>query len=344
MLGELTVSHVFNGGGDQPEVTHVRSGLLGADYRIENGHYRFARVYDGENWNPEMRAPLTQPGVDVAAGEYLLAVNGQEVLTTEDIYKYFEATAGKQVTIKVGATPDGKGAREVVVVPIDNESHLRYLAWIEDNRRKVDQMTGGRVAYVHMPDTSLNGYTSFNRYYFSQVGKEGAIIDERFNGGGQLADFVIDYLKRPLLGYFTQRDGEDFIVPTAAIFGPKAMLINEYAGSGGDFMPWAFRAAKVGTLIGKRTWGGLVGVSGYQLMDGGRVGAPQSGLWNPNGTWDVENHGVAPDIEVEWDPASWRAGHDPQLEKAVAVVLDELKKHPLPKHKKPVYPDYHTKR
>jgi tricorn protease len=340
MLGEVTISHMYAGGGDAPRANPVRGGLLGADYTIERGHYRFARVYDGENWNPEARAPLTQPGVDVVAGEYLLAVNGREVLPTEEVYAYFEGTAGKQITLKVGPSPDGSGAREVTVVPVEDEYQLRYLAWIEDNRRKVDELSGSRLAYVHMPDTGSGGYDSFNRYFFAQVGKEGALIDERFNGGGALADYVIDYLRRPLQAYFTQREGEDFAMPTAAIFGPKAMLINEFAGSGGDYMPWAFRDAKIGPLIGKRTWGGLVGVSGISLMDGGATGAPQSGFWNPNGTWDVENWGVEPDIEVELDPALWRAGRDPQLERAVAVLMDALKRNPLPRHRRPPYPRY----
>jgi tricorn protease len=344
MLGELTCGHVFVGGGDLPEVKHVPVGLLGADYQIENGRYRFARVYNGENWNPELRAPLTQPGVHVVAGEYLLSVNGREVLPSEEVFKYFEATAGLQTVIKVGPSPDGKDSREVTVVPVASEFGLRRLAWIEDNRRQVDALSNGRLAYVYLPDTFLGGYTNFNRYYFAQVGKEGAVIDERFNGGGLIADYIIDYLKRPLQGYFAARDGDDYITPVGAIYGPKVMIINEYAGSGGDMMPWLFRDAKIGPLVGKRTWGGLVGMAGAAaLMDGGFTGAPQSGFWNPNGTWDVENHGVDPDLEVEMDPAVWRAGHDPQLEKAVRVGLELLEKNPLPEHKKPAYPNYHRK-
>jgi tricorn protease len=341
MLGNITIGHMFIGGGDQPRPTQVRGGLLGADYTIENGRYRFARVYNGENWNPNLRAPLTQPGVNVVAGEYLLAVNGRDVLPAQEVYAYFEATAGKQVTLKVGPSPDGKEAREVVVVPVESEYGLRNLAWIEDNRRKVDQMSGGRVAYVYLPDTANGGYTNFNRYYFAQVGREGAVIDERYNGGGFIADYIIDYLRRPLMGYMTQRDGTDYATPAGSIYGPKVMLINEYAGSGGDALPWMFRAARIGPLIGKRTWGGLVGIFGYPpLLDGGFVTAPRTAFWNPNGTWDVENHGVNPDIEVENDPESVRAGHDLQLEKAVAVVLEELQKNPLPQHKKPAYPNY----
>ncbi len=344
MLGELTCGHVFVGGGDQPDVKHVRGGLLGADYKIENGRYRFARVYNGENWNPELRAPLTQPGVNVVAGEYLLTVDGRDIPASEEVYRFFEATAGRQVTIKVGPNPDGKGAREVTVVPVGDEVRLRNLAWIEGNRRKVDELSAGKLAYVYLPDTHEGGYTYFNRYYFAQVGKEGAVIDERYNGGGLIADYIIDYMRRPLMGYFASRDGADYITPVSSIFGPKSMIINEYAGSGGDMMPWLFRAAGIGPLVGKRTWGGLVGMAGAaQLMDGGMAGAPQSGFWNPNGTWDVENHGVDPDVEVEMDPVAVRAGHDPQLEKAVAVTLDLLAKNPPPKHKKPIYPDYQKK-
>ena len=342
MLGELTVGHLFVGGGAMPPVKTVRGGLLGADYTIENGRYRFARVYNGENWNPSLKAPLTQPGVNVVAGEYLLAVGGRELRSSDDIYSFFEATAGKSVVIKVGPDPGGANAREVTVVPVDNEFGLRNLAWIEENRRKVDRLSGGRLAYVYLPDTAQGGYTNFNRYYFAQIGKEGAVIDERFNGGGDVADYIIDYLKRPMMTRWTTRYGEDFSTPQNAIFGPKAMIINEYAGSGGDAMPWLFREQHIGPLIGKRTWGGLVGIFGFpELIDGGFVTAPNLAFYNLTGEWDVENHGVPPDIEVEYDPAAVRAGHDPQLEKAVEVLMASLKKNPLPVYRKPQYPNYH---
>jgi acetyl esterase/lipase len=218
---------------------------------------------------------------------------------------------------------------------------LRNLAWVEDNRRKVDKLSGGKVAYLYLPDTALGGYRNFNRYFFAQVGKEGAVVDERFNGGGMAADYIIDYLRRPLLNYWTTREGADFTTPLGSIFGPKVMIINEFAGSGGDAMPWYFRKARIGPLVGKRTWGGLVGIYDYPpLLDGGLVTAPRLAFWNPEGEWDVENRGVAPDLEVELDPEAVRAGHDPQLQKAVQVVLDELKKHPLPRHKRPVFPNY----
>jgi tricorn protease len=345
MLGEMTVGHLFVGGGDQPETKKVKGGLLGADYTKENGRYRFGRVYGGENWNPKLRAPLTEPGVNVATGEYLLAVNGRDLASSNNVYSFFEGTADKQVVLQVGPNPDGKGSRRVTVVPIDDEVGLRHLAWIEGNRRKVDEMTGGRVAYVYLPDTAGGGYSNFNRYYFAQVGKEAAILDERFNGGGVIADYVIEYLRRPLLGYWTLREGQDMTMPIEAIFGPKVMIINEMAGSGGDALPWMFRRTGIGPLIGKRTWGGLVGhyTSPRDLMDGGFVGTPNLAFYTPEGTWDVENRGVAPDIEVDMDPKLVREGHDPQLEKAVEVVMEMLRKNPPPTPKRPAYPNYHQR-
>lgn len=344
MLGELSLGHTYVGGGDSPQATAVPGGLLGADYKIENGRYRIAKIYNGENWNPQLRAPLTQPGVNVSTGDYLISVNGRDLRAGENIYKLFESTANESVVIKVSANADGTNAREATVVPVASESQLRFFDWIEGNRRKVDQMTGGKVAYVYMPNTggTGGGWTYFNRYFFAQVGKEGVVVDERFNGGGLVADYVIDYLRRPLLSYWHTREGADFTTPFAAIFGPKAMVINEFAGSGGDAMPWMFRKAAIGPLVGKRTWGGLVGVYDYPpLIDGGGVTAPRLAFWNPNGTWDVENNGVAPDVEVEHDPKAVREGRDPQLEKAVEWVLDSLKKNPLPQHKRPPYPNYH---
>jgi tricorn protease len=344
MLGEITVGHMFIEGGDLTEAPQVRGGLLGADWKPENGHVRFTRVYNGENWNPQMRAPLTQPGVNVKSGEYLIAINGSDAPPIEELYRLLEATAGRQVTLKVGPNPDGSNSREVTVVPIANDSQLRYLAWIEDNRRKVDQLSGGRLAYVHLPDTANGGFTNFNRYFFAQVGKDGAVLDERFNHGGQLADYIIDYLKRPMMSRVVTREGEGWSSPSAAIYGPKAMIINEMAGSGGDAMPWYFRKAGLGPLIGKRTWGGLVGIGGYpDLIDGGNVTAPRMAIYGLKGEWEVENVGVSPDIEVDWDPALWRQGHDPQLEKAVEVVMEELKKNPPPTYKLPTYPNYHKK-
>jgi tricorn protease len=344
MLGEMTVGHMFVGGGDGPEPPKVKGGLLGADFAVVNGRYRFTRVLDGESWNPSFRAPLTQPGVNVASGEYLLAVNGRDLLPPESVFAPFQATAGKSVVIRVGPTPDGKGSREVTVVPVDDDSALRHLAWIEGNRRKVDELSKGRLAYVYLPDTGSGGYTSFNRYFFAQVGKEGAILDERYNGGGLLADYIIDLLRRPALSHVATREGADLASPAASIYGPKVMIINESAGSGGDAMPWYFRKEGIGKLVGKRTWGGLVGIWGYpELVDGGRVTSPRGAIYGLSGDWEVENVGIAPDVEVEMDPKAWRQGHDLQLEKAVEVALEELSRNPLPSARRPAYPNYHKR-
>ena len=341
MLGDITAQHVYIRGGDRPEVKHVSGGLLGADYQIDHNRYRFWHVYRGENWNPDLRAPLTEPGVNVKEGEYLLAVNGRELHGTDEIFSFFQETAGKSVQLNVGSDPDGKDARSVTVVPIANEQTLRLRAWMEGNREKVYELSKGKLAYVYLPDTAVNGFTNFNRYYFAQSDRQGAVIDERYNGGGWIADYIVDWLKRPLLAVAMTREGRDNYIPQT-IEGPKVMLINEYAGSGGDALPWMFRRLGTGPLIGTRTWGGLIGIGGYPpLIDGGMVTAPRWGIFNPEtGEFDVENKGVSPDIEVELDPAAWRRGRDPQLERAVAVLLDELQQHPLTPVKRPKYPIY----
>jgi tricorn protease len=343
MLGEISVGHMYIRMPPDAPSEEGKVGLLGADYAIENGRYRFAHIYQGENWNPQLRAPLTQPGVNVQEGEYLLAVNGRELRGGDEVFELFAGTADKSTVLRVSPTADGKGARNVTVMPIESEANLRNRAWIEGNLRKTEQLSGGKVAYVYLPDTGFSGYTSFNRYFFAQLGREGAVIDERFNGGGSAADYVIDYLRRPLQNYWMTREGQDFTTPVGAIFGPKAMIINMYAGSGGDALPWYFRDAKLGPLVGTRTWGGLVGIYDYpQLMDGGSVTAPRVAFYSRNGEWEVENHGVAPDVEAEITPKDWMSGHDPQLEKAVTLVMDSLKKNPLPVAKRPAFPNYHN--
>ncbi len=331
MLGEITIGHMFIAGGDTPKPNQVRGGLLGADYKIENGRYRFARIYNGENWNPELHAPLTQPGVDVKVGDYLLEVEGRDVRPPAEVYSFFENTAGKQIKIRVGPSPDGQDSRQVTVVPLGSEFALRNRAWEEDNRRKVDELSGGKLAYVHVPDTAVGGWLNFNRFYFAQVDKQGAVIDERYNHGGEVADYIIDMLKRPLRNCAVSREGEKFCSPLAQIYGPKTMIINEMSGSGGDALPWMFRQDKVGPLVGTRTWGGLVGIYGYPpLMDGGLVTAPRVAIYGLHGEWEVENHGIPPDIEVENDPAS-------------EVTMEALKNHAvvIPDH--PPYPNYHKK-
>jgi tricorn protease len=339
LCSELVVGHSYSGGGDQLFVPkRVAGGLLGADYAIENGRYRFKKVFGGLNWNPELRSPLTEPGVDVKPGEYLLAVGGKDLRPPTDVYSFFENTAGKIVEITVGPNPDGTGSRTVQVVPVADEYGLRNRDWVEGNLKKVEQATGGRVAYVYVPDTATYGHMYFKRYFFPQADKEAIIVDERFNGGGSLADYYIDFLRRQYYAMWATRYGHDYRTPNAMIPGPKVMLINEDAGSGGDFLPWLFRKFGLGKLIGKRTWGGLVGILGFPvLMDGGRVTAPNLGIWTEDG-WIVENEGVPPDIEVEQWPAEVAAGHDPQLEKAIQVVMEELKANPPKKPVRPPFP------
>lgn len=341
LLSEFTVGHLRGGGGTVPQVKTVPGGLLGADYELANGRYRFRKIYTGESWNPRLRAPLTQPGLNVSVGEYVLAINGVPLTDKDDISRLLEGTSEKSVVLKIGADASGANSREVTVRPVASEMPLRHEAWVESNRHKVDQLSGGQLAYVYMPDTAQGGLTSFTRYYFAQTDKHGAVIDERYNSGGQVADYVIEVLNRKLLGYWSPRYGAIFRTSAASILGPKVMITNEFAGSGGDAMPWMFKYTHTGTVIGKRTWGGLVGVSQYPtLLDGGNVTSPNFGFFSPEGQWDVENHGVAPDIEVELDPKAVHEGHDPQLERAVAVAMEQLKKNPPPEPKRPPFPNY----
>jgi tricorn protease len=339
MCSELGVGHHRVGGGDSPyEPKAVAGGLLGADYSIENGRYRFAKVYGGLNWNPDLRSPLTEPGVGVKVGEYLLAVEGRDLRPPLDLFSLFENTADKLIEITVGPNPDGTGSRTVKVVPVANEYALRNRDWVEGNIRKVHEATNGRVAYVYVPNTARPGHTYFKRYFFPQADKDAIIVDERFNGGGSIADYYIDILRRPIISYWNMRYGADLKTPGASIQGPKVMIIDETAGSGGDLLPWMFRKFKLGTLVGTRTWGGLVGTLGFPvLMDGGLVTAPNLAIWTEDG-WIVENEGVPPDVEVEQTPADVIAGHDPQLERAIRIVLDELEKNPPQKPKRPAYP------
>jgi tricorn protease len=339
MLSELTVGHSYEFPGDNLfEVETIPGGLLGADYEVANGRYRFKKVFGGLNWTPNLRSPLTEPGIDVKAGEYLLAVEGKPLRYPEDLYERFERTAGRIVEITVGPNSDGKGSRTVKVVPIEDERPLRNRDWVEGNLRHVTEATHGRVAYVYVPNTAEAGHTYFKRYFFPQADREAIIVDERHNGGGSVADYYIDILRRPVVGYWAMRYGADLKTPIAGIHGPKVMLADETAGSGGDLLPWMFRKFQLGPIIGKRTWGGLVGILGYpELMDGGEITAPNLAFWTENG-FSVENEGVPPDIEVEQTPKDVIAGHDPQLEKAIQVVMEELEKHPPVTPKRPSYP------
>ncbi len=339
MLSELSVGHSYQGPGDSAfEAETIPGGLLGADYEVASGRYRFKKVFGGLNWSPDLRSPLTEPGVDVKAGEYLLAVEGRELRHPQNPYEPFERTANRIVEITVGPSPDGKGSRTVKVVPLENERALRNRDWVEGNLRRVTEATQGRVAYVYVPNTAEAGHQYFKRYFFPQADRQAVIVDERHNGGGSVADYYIDILRRPVVSYWAMRYGADLKTPIAGIHGPKVMLIDETAGSGGDLLPWMFRKFSLGPLVGKRTWGGLVGILGFPvLMDGGQVTAPNLAIWTEDG-FIVENEGVAPDVEVEQTPADVIAGKDPQLEKAIEIVLAELAKNPPVTPKRPAFP------
>ncbi|WP_324720756.1 S41 family peptidase [Salinimicrobium sp. HB62] len=341
MFSELGVGHhrFSSRGDDFEEPDNIKGGLLGADYEVENGRYRIKKIYGGLNWNPDMRSPLTEPGVKIKEGDYILAVNGEEVTAKDNLFRFFENTAGKLVNLTVSSSPSMRNSRTEKVTPIDSEWALRNRDWVEGNIKKVNEATNGQVAYVYVPNTADAGHEYFKRYFFPQANKKAVIIDERFNGGGQLADYYIDLLKRPHQANWNFRYGDDLKSPSASIQGPKVMLIDETAGSGGDYLPWMFRKFDMGTIIGKRTWGGLVGVLGYpEFIDGGIVTAPNVAFYTEEG-FRVENEGVAPDIEVEQLPKEVIAGKDPQLQKAIEVVMQQLKENPPKEVKRPPYPD-----
>jgi len=339
MCSELGVGHHRVGGGDRlNNPQRVGGGLLGADFSPENNRYRLKKIYGGLNWNPDLRSPLTEPGLNVKTGEYILAIDGRDLTADKNIHSFLENTDGKLVELTVSPNPDYSGSRVIKVVPIGNELNLRNRDWVEGNLKKVTEATGGKVAYVYVPNTAGQGHEYFKRYFFPQANRKAVIVDERFNGGGMIADYYIDLLQRPLQSYWNMRYGNDLKTPSASIQGPKVMIIDETAGSGGDMLPWMFRKFGVGTLVGKRTWGGLVGTLGFpELMDGGMVTAPNLAIWTEDG-FVVENVGVAPDIEVEQWPADVIEGRDPQLEKAIEVAMKELEKNPPAEPVRPPYP------
>ncbi len=341
MLSAFSVGHLRGNGGQIPDAKKVPGGLLGADYEIKNNRYCIAKVYTGGEFNPREKAPLAQPGLNVKVGDCILDINGQELTADVDIQEPLEGTAGKVISLRIGDA-EGKTPRDLSVTPIASEAAMRNVDWIESNQKKVDQLSGGKLAYVYLPDTGEGGFTNFNRYYFAQTDKQGAVIDERFNGGGQVADYFIEVLGRRIESYWAPRYGKIEHTPNAGVYGPKVMIANEFSGSGGDALPWLFKQAKLGPLVGKRTWGGLVGISAIPvLMDGGHVTSPSVAFFSPKGEWDVENHGVDPDYVVEQDPKAVSEGHDPQLEKAVALALEELGKTPQHEVSRPAYPNYH---
>jgi tricorn protease len=333
MMGaEIAIGHSYVRGGDMPEVPAVHGGLLGADFAVEGGRYKITRIYDNESWNPDLKAPLAVPGVDVAVGDYLLAVNGEELRAPDNLYRLLDGTANRQTVLTVNHPPSLEGAHDVTVVPVANEQTLRTRAWVESNRKLVDKLSDGKLAYVYLPNTGQPGYASFNRYYFSQQDRQGVVVDERYNGGGSAADYMIEVMQRWFDGYFNNVAGDrvPFTSPEAGIWGPKVMITNEMSGSGGDYLPYMFRSHRIGTLVGKRTWGGLVHTADTPLfVDGGFAIAPRGGFFAADGHWAVENEGVKPDVEVENWPKDVIAGHDPQLEKAIEVALQQLKEKPV---------------
>ena len=328
MSGEVAVGHSYVSGGDFPNVDRVAVGLLGCDFEKTNGNFKISKIYTGERWNPNIDAPLAKPGIDVKGGDYILAINGTTLGSKTNPYALLEQTAGREITLMVNSQPTLTNARSVLVKPVSNELSLRSIDWIEDNRRKVDELSNGKLAYVYVPNTGGGGFTSFNRYYFSQQDKKGVVIDERNNGGGSAADYMMDIMSREIYGYFNSKAGDKrpWTTPIAGIWGPKVMLINERAGSGGDLLPYMFKMRNLGPLIGTRTWGGLVGTwDTPAFIDGGRMVAPRGGFYDVNGEWAVEGEGVAPNIEVIQHPRETSKGNDPQLERAVQEALKLLK-------------------
>ena len=340
MLGELCIGHMFIGGGDMPTKPRESGGLLGADYELSNGRYRIKRIYDGESWNPDLSSPLGAAGVGARVGDYILRINGKEVTQSNDIYLALEGLAGKRVSVEFGPNADGSASRKAFVTPISSEEELRSEAWEEDNRRYVDQQTGGKCGYIHVPDTETGGWRAFMRYYYAQNDKQAMIIDERFNHGGAINDFMVREMEKPLDFYGASRYGQLYVTPNAAVYGPKVMLANEMAGSGGDIFPYIFKAHKTGPLIGKKTWGGELSAFGFRLIDGGSVRAPDDAQIDPKtGDYVIDNVGVSPDIEVDLEPDAWRAGVDSQLKMAVDTIKKQVASWKPFKLVRPKYPD-----
>jgi len=331
--GELSVGHSFVFGGDFPETETAVVGLLGANLVANQGRWQIDRIYTTESWNPQLSSPLDRPGMKVQEGYYLVGINGEELTAEDNPFELLDGTVGKQTTLHLNDKPAFEESWTEIIEPIRSENALRQRAWVEDNRRLVDSLSDGRLAYVWVPNTGGSGFVSFNRYYFAQQDKEGAVIDERFNGGGLLDDYMVDLMTRSLRAAITNEvpNGTPFRLP-AGILGPKALLINERAGSGGDFFPWVFRQQDAGPLIGARTWGGLVKSSvHYALVDGGALTAPDNAVFDPiNNRYIGENIGIPPDIPVRQDAQALSEGRDPQLERAVEEVLDMLEERDMP--------------
>jgi len=332
MIGELNCSHSYVRRGDMPRPERIGTGLLGCDFAIDSktGRYTLARIFDDRDWNSGTPTPLHVPGNEVNEGDYLLKIDGRDLEAPTNPYSMLEAKVGEQVVLTVGPNADGKDSREITVVPVRSEFNLRYEAWVQDNRRKVDELSDGKIGYLHMPNTAVGGQVGFAKGFYPNLRKDGLIIDERFNGGGFIPDFFMNVLRQRMVNLWKPRYGQDWRTPGTAFLGHMAMISNGYAGSGGDALPYYFQYYELGEVIGTRTWGGLVGISrGIRLMDGGGVTFPEFGLFNVNGDWDVENYGVDPTVPIDNLPHEEIAGHDPQLEKAVEVLLQKIKDEPV---------------
>jgi len=341
LISELNSSHTYRGGGDVERGPDRGVGYLGCDFTLTNGAYRIAKIIRAAPWDSEVRSPLAQPGLtNLSEGDYLLAINGEPLDPKLDPWAELQGLADKPVFLTVNETPKFQGAREVLVQTIASEARLRNLAWINENRLRVEKASDGKIGYVYVPDTGQNGQNELVRQFRGQVAKAGLIIDERFNSGGQIPDRFVELLDRPLRNYWAVRDGADWPWPPVANFGPKAMLINGWSGSGGDCFPFYFKQSKLGPLIGQRTWGGLIGITGTPpLVDGGNITVPTFGIYSKTGEWIIESHGVDPDIAVVDDPGEMARGGDPQLERAIFEVNKALRQNPPPEPKKPKYPD-----
>jgi tricorn protease len=339
-IAELNASHTYRGGGDQERAARRGVGMLGVDWSLENGAYRIAAIIEGSAWDADARSPLRDPGVEVNVGDYVLAVNGVPLDTAKDPWAGFQGLAGQPVQLTVNARPSPEGARQIVVEALSDETELRFRAWIEERRHQVDAATDGRVGYIYVQSTGVNAQNELVRQFMAQWRKDGLIIDERWNSGGQIPDRFIELLNRPMLSYWAVRNGEDWQWPPVAHRGPKVMLINGWSGSGGDAFPFYFREADVGPLIGMRTWGGLIGISGAPtLVDGGALTVPTFRMYDVEGNWFAEGYGVEPDILVEEDPAQLARGRDQQLERAIAEVMRLIRENPPAPPGRPAYED-----
>jgi tricorn protease len=329
MIGELSAGHTYVGGGDLPRPKKVKVGRLGARFELDSktGFFKIVRILKGQNWVASRRSPLTEVGVNVKEGEYLIAVNGMPLNAMADMYASLNNTVGKQVTLKVNSVPDEKGSREAVVVPIETENDLYYYNWVEANVEKVTKATNGKVGYIHIPDMGNEGLNEFVKTFYPQLRKKALIIDVRGNGGGSVSAQIAERLMREMVMVEVGRNGAPGPDPGAAVLGPKVCLCDEFSASDGDIFPYRFKALKLGKVIGKRTWGGVVGIRGsLPLLDGGVLFKPEFAPYAVDGKdWIIEGRGVEPDIVVDNDPAREFAGTDDQLNKAIEVILEELK-------------------